>query len=293
MRLIAENISKVYQKKFWGLKDFSMDIDSKRIGILGPYGSGKSTLVHILTTVTKPTKGTVTLNGTDISQSPDELRSHLGYMPQNFGVYSTLTALEYLEYIAALKGKNRKFNHDNIIELMELMKLTEVRKQILGTLSPGMRQNLGIAQMFLNDPKLFVVDELSDELLPEERHDVLRILSERSQGKLLFITTERASDLEGLVDEIYILSNGSLLTKTTPDEMKQIVKGKVWEMTVPNSQLSAVRRRFFTVGLEHTRQGDTIRVISDESPGESALNVTPTLNDVYQYVLHIWKGSIQ
>ncbi|MBI3195891.1 MAG: ATP-binding cassette domain-containing protein [Ignavibacteriae bacterium] len=270
-----------------------MDMDSKRIGILGPYGSGKSTLVHILTTVTKPTKGTVTFNGTDIAESPDELRSLLGYMPQNFGVYSTLTALEYLEYIAAMKGNSRKLNHDNIHELLELMKLTTVRKQILGSLSPGMRQNLGIAQMFLNDPKIFVVDELSEELLPEERREVLQIVSERSQGKLLLITTERASDLEGLVDEIYILSNGSVLAKTTPEEFKQIVRGKVWEWTVPNAQLSVVRRRYFTVSTEHTRQGDLLRLISDESPGDAARNVSPTLDDVYQYVLHIWKGSIQ
>ncbi len=293
MRLVAENISKVYEQKFWGLKDFSMDMESKRIGILGAYGSGKSTLIHILTTVTKPTKGTVTFNGTDVTASPDELRSLLGYLPQNFGVYSTLTALEYLEYIAALKGRNRRFNHDTIEEMLDLLKLTSVRKQILGSLSPGMRQNLGIAQMFLNDPQFFVVDELSDELSQDERHDALKILSERSQGKLLLIATEHASDLEGLVDEMYILSNGSLLTKTTPDEFKQILTGKVWEWTVPNAQLSVVRRRYFTVGTEHTRQGEHLRIISDESPCEDARNVTVTLDDVYQYVRHIWKGGVQ
>jgi ABC-type multidrug transport system ATPase subunit len=217
----------------------------------------------------------------------------LGYMPQNFGVYSTLTALEYLEYIAALKTRQRRINHESIEELLDLLKLTQVRKQLLGSLSPGMRQNLGIAQMFLNDPKLLVVDELSDELLPDERRGVLEILSKRSEGKLLLITTERASDLEGLVDEIYILSNGSLLAKTTPDEFKQIVRGKVWELHVPNSQLSVVKRRYFTVGTEHTRQGELMRVISDDSPGQDARNVAPTLDDVYQYVLHIWKGRVQ
>src|ERR1043166_1724001 len=104
MHLIIDNVGKEYKGKVWGLKDFSLRLGPGVLGLLGPNGAGKSTLMRILATITKPTVGTITWNGIDLSQSPDKIRTVLGYLPQDFGVYPNLNLFEFLEYLAAARG---------------------------------------------------------------------------------------------------------------------------------------------------------------------------------------------
>ena len=129
------------------------------IGLLGPNGAGKSTLMRMLATITQPSAGTIHWNGVDIAKSPDSLRSVLGYLPQDFGVYPNLTALEFLEYMAAIKGMDGKTARRRIDELLVLVNLVQAAKRPLGSYSGGMKQRVGIAQALLNDPQLLIVDE--------------------------------------------------------------------------------------------------------------------------------------
>lgn len=101
MNLAIENVSKLYKGNVWGLRHFNLELRTGVLGLLGPNGAGKSTLMRILATITKATEGKVTWNGIDIAQSPNELRAALGYLPQDFGVYPNLNAIEFLEYLAA------------------------------------------------------------------------------------------------------------------------------------------------------------------------------------------------
>src|SRR4029077_13279173 len=159
-------VGKLYQGKVWGLKDFSLDVGPGILGLLGPNGAGKSTLMRILATITKPTQGTVTWNGTDIVRSPNSVRAVLGYLPQDFGVYPNLNAVEFLEYLAAAKGLDRKTARQRIQELLAVVNLVEAQCQPLGGYSGGMKQRVGIAQALLNDPKLLIVDEPTSGLDP-------------------------------------------------------------------------------------------------------------------------------
>ena len=109
MQLTVNNLGKQYKRDFWGLKDFSLDIKPGILGLLGPNGAGKSTFMRMLATITKPTNGTITWNGTDVVKSPDTLRDVLGYLPQDFGVYPNLNAIEFLEYMAAIKGLDASY----------------------------------------------------------------------------------------------------------------------------------------------------------------------------------------
>ena len=104
MKLSVTNLGKQYRRDFWGLKDFSLEIKPGILGLLGPNGAGKSTFMRMLATITKPTDGKILWNDVDVVQSPDSLRAVLGYLPQDFGVYSNLNAIEFLEYMAAIKG---------------------------------------------------------------------------------------------------------------------------------------------------------------------------------------------
>ena len=145
LTLNIEGVGKQYTRTFWGLSDVSLDLNSGVLGLLGPNGAGKSTLMRILATITKPTIGKVTWNGMDIAKSPDELRTVLGYLPQDFGVYPHLTPVEFLEYLACIKGLDGKVARNRIEELLQLVNLTEVRRRPLGGFSGGMKQRVGIA----------------------------------------------------------------------------------------------------------------------------------------------------
>jgi ABC-2 type transport system ATP-binding protein len=143
MQLTVNKLGKQYKRDFWGLKDFSLDIKPGILGLLGPNGAGKSTFMRMLATITKPTDGTITWNGIDVVNSPDTLRAVLGYLPQDFGVYPNLSAIEFLEYMAAIKGLDATSAKRRIDELLQLTNLVEAAKRPLGGYSGGMKQRVG------------------------------------------------------------------------------------------------------------------------------------------------------
>src|SRR3984885_14473756 len=169
MQLEIQGVSKQYSHSTWGLRDFTLGVRPGVLGLLGPNGAGKSTLMRIIATVTRPTQGQVKWNGDDIRRAPDSLRAVLGYLPQDFGVYPHLNAIEFLEYLAAVKGVSAGAARGRIRQLLELVNLTGAAKRPLGGYSGGMRQRIGIAQALLNDPQLLIVDEPTAGLDPEER----------------------------------------------------------------------------------------------------------------------------
>ena len=121
MNLTIDNLGKLYKGQHWGLKGFDLAIEEGVLGLVGPNGAGKSTLMRILATITRPTEGSFTWNGTDIARAPDTLRAVLGYLPQDFGVYPNLTAIEFLEYLAAAKGLDGSSAHKRIDQLLQLV----------------------------------------------------------------------------------------------------------------------------------------------------------------------------
>ena len=189
------------------------------LGLLGPNGAGKSTLMRILATITKPTEGRVRWNGEDIATSPDGLRSVLGYLPQDFGVYPNLTAVEFLEYLAAVKGLESGVARRRIDELLALVNLTDARKRPLGGYSGGMKQRIGIAQALLNDPKLLIVDEPTVGLDPEERVRFRNLLSDLGGERIVILSTHIVSDVEAAANEIAIVDRGRLLTHAEPEAL--------------------------------------------------------------------------
>ena len=152
----------------------------------------------------------------DIVARPDELRRRLGYLPQDFGVYDNLTALEFLSYFAALKGVRSRAK---IGEMLELVNLHHVANRAVGGFSGGMKQRLGIAQALVNDPELVIVDEPTAGLDPEERVRFRNVLAELGAERLVILSTHIVSDIESIATQIAIMKNGALVTVTTPDSL--------------------------------------------------------------------------
>jgi ABC-2 type transport system ATP-binding protein len=285
MKLTIEGVGKRYKGDFWGLRDFTLELGPGVLGLLGPNGAGKSTLMRILATITKPTEGTVRWNGEDIAKAPDGLRSVLGYLPQDFGVYPNLTAVEFLEYLAAVKGLPGAAARRRIDELLVLVNLTEARKRPLGGYSGGMKQRIGIAQALLNDPKLLIVDEPTVGLDPEERVRFRNLLSELGGERIVILSTHIVSDVEAAANEIAILDRGRLLTHAEPEALLAGVEGTVWEWVLPSADLPAARENWKIGNTVRRSDGVHARVVSAVPPDPAATPLAPTLEDAYLAVL--------
>ncbi len=293
IKLSLRGVSKLYSGKVWGLKDFSLEVGPGILGLLGPNGAGKSTLMRILATITKPTSGTVIWNGVDILRAPNRLRAVLGYLPQDFGVYPNLNAVEFLEYLAAAKGLNRRTARQRIQELLEVVNLVEARKRPLGGFSGGMRQRVGIAQALLNDPELLIVDEPTAGLDPEERLRFRNLLSELSGARIVILSTHIVSDVEACATSIALIARGHLITAAAPEELLQSVEGKVWEVVVPSAELPILRQQYLTSSTMHRSDGVHLRIVAEETPGTGAVSQPATLEDAYLYWVAGKKGNVE
>jgi ABC-type multidrug transport system ATPase subunit len=281
MNLTIDRVGKTYKGGHRGLRDFSLTLGPGVLGLLGPNGAGKSTLMRILATITKPTEGRVHWNGTDIADSPDGLRRVLGYLPQDFGVYPNLTAVEFLEYLAAAKGMEGRGARARIDELLSMLNLLEVRNRPLGGFSGGMKQRVGIAQALLNDPKLLIVDEPTGGLDPEERVRFRNLLSELSGERIVILSTHIVSDVEATATSIAIIREGALVTFALPEELLRRVENNVWEWTVASADLPSLKQQFLLSGTMRRTDGVRVRVIHPSSPSPSAQPAAPTLEDAY------------
>jgi ABC-2 type transport system ATP-binding protein len=292
LKLTIEGVSKVYKGKVSALRDFSLEVGPGILGLLGPNGAGKSTLMRILATITRATSGKVTWNGSDIARSPDALRAVLGYLPQDFGIYPNLNAVEFLEYLAAAKGLDRRSTRQRIDELLQVVNLVEVRTRPLGGYSGGMKQRVGIAQALLNDPQLLIVDEPTAGLDPEERVRFRNLLSELAGDRIVILSTHIVSDVEASATSIALISEGRLVTHDSPEALLRSVEGKVWEWVVPSAELPAIRQRYLTSSAIHRSDGVHVRLVSEASPARGAMAALPTLEDAYLHWIWNSRGAV-
>jgi len=285
MQLSVHNLGKQYKRDFWGLKDFSLEIKAGILGLLGPNGAGKSTLMRMLATITRPTEGTITWNGKDVVKSPDSLRDVLGYLPQDFGVYPNLTAVEFLEYMAAIKGLDGRRASQRIDELLQLVNLVEAAKRPLGGYSGGMKQRVGIAQALLNDPQLLIVDEPTVGLDPEERVRFRNLLSDLSGERIVILSTHIVSDVEATATHIALINKGQLLREAPPEALLRELENKVWEWCVESEDLPALKQKYILSGAIRRSDGVQVRVVSETQPDAAAVNTPPNLEDAYLFFI--------
>jgi ABC-2 type transport system ATP-binding protein len=285
MKLTVNELGKQYRSDLWGLKNFTLEIKPGILGLLGPNGAGKSTFMRMLATITKPTDGRILWNDVDIVKSPDTMRAVLGYLPQDFGVYPNLNAVEFLEYMAAIKGLDSAVAKKRIDELLQLVNLMDAAKRPLGGYSGGMKQRVGIAQALLNDPQLLIVDEPTVGLDPEERVRFRNLLSDLSGERIVILSTHIVSDVEATATHIALVNKGQLLCESAPENLLKELDGKVWEWTISSDDLAALKQKHIVSGTIRRSDGVQVRVVSASQPQASAGCVSPNLEDAYLYFI--------
>lgn len=283
MEILIENVGKRYRRGLWALRQFSLKLGPGVFGLLGPNGAGKSTLMRILATITDATEGRIIWNSTDIAKKPDELRQVLGYLPQEFGVYPHLNAIEFLTYIAAVKGLDGRAARHRIDELIQLVNLGGAAKRSMGGYSGGMKQRVGIAQALLNDPQLLIVDEPTAGLDPEERMRFRALLAELSGARIVLLSTHIVSDVEATATSVGIISKGRLIIHDLPEGLLRSVQGKVWTRTISSQEIPVLREKCLITGTARRSDGVHVRMVAEHRPDPQAVPVAETLEDAYLY----------
>ncbi len=281
--LELKHITKKFRSGTIAVADFSLTIQPGVIGLLGPNGAGKTTLMQMIATITHPTSGSIFYKNEDIAKNPDAIRRILGYLPQDFGVYDSLTALEFLTYIGALKGVH---NRKKIMDLLELVNLHTEANKLAGTFSGGMRQRLGIAQALINDPDIVIVDEPTAGLDPEERVRFRNILSDIGVGKIVILSTHIVSDVEAVATHIAVMNHGHLVASATPEEMLRSAMGKVWEAIIPSEQFDVIRSTFKTSRAVRRPDGVHVRIVASQQPVSGAVAVEPDLEEAFIFAVN-------
>jgi ABC-2 type transport system ATP-binding protein len=282
LKLVIEGISKRYKDK-WAVRNFSVELTSGVYGLLGPNGSGKTTLLRMMVDILKPTNGRILLDGRDIQVLDDRYRDLLGYLPQEFGLYTNFTAHRFLMYIAALKGIERDQAEQRVDDVLQLVNLQEERKRKIGTFSGGMKQRLGIAQAILNDPHILILDEPTAGLDPKERIRFRNLISEISGDRIVVFSTHIVSDIEYIAREVMLIKEGFLLKKDTPTKILQELEGKVWQVEIPESALYDIKQKYKMGNIRRKQEGIEVRIISKEKPFPSAVQIEPGMEDIYLY----------
>ncbi len=287
MELIIANVSKTYENGVQALKDVSLTIGTGMFGLLGPNGAGKSTLMRTIATLQDADAGTILFDGINVSENKQGLRKQLGYLPQEFGVPSHVTAEDFLNHIAVLKGiDNNSVRKDAVAYLLNHTNLYSVRNKRLDTFSGGMKQRFGIAQALVGNPKLIIVDEPTAGLDPEERNRFHNLLSEIGENIVVILSTHIVDDVSDLCQRMAIINNGRLLLVDDPIAAMKSKQGKIWRKLIGKQERVDYREKFTVISETLFAGRVNIAVYSERDPGNGFKAVEPTLEDVYFSTIH-------
>ena len=285
MQLTLDRLTKHYGSKI-ALDRIDATFEPGIYGLLGANGAGKTTMMRLICDILKPTSGEVTFNGTNIRELGESYRAMIGYLPQDFGYYPNFTAMNFLLYMASLKGLNARYARERSLELLETVNLLDAKGKKIKTFSGGMKQRLGIAQAFLNDPQILILDEPTAGLDPKERVKFRNLISSFAEKKIVILSTHIVTDVEYIADEILVIKGGTLLIKGAERAIIQEIAGKVWECRVTRQEADQMANHF-TISNSKTENGEAVlRIVSDNRPCETAVSVSPCLEDLYLYYFH-------
>tara|TARA_Y100000748_G_scaffold230376_1_gene194411 strand:- start:53 stop:928 length:876 start_codon:yes stop_codon:yes gene_type:complete len=282
MKLTVENISKTYPNGVEALKNVSLEITNGIFGLLGPNGAGKSTLMRTIAALQEADDGSIMLGDIDVAQDKQALREILGYLPQEFGVYPKVSAIDLLDHMAIMKGiADAQKRKEQVESLLYQVNLWESKEQKLGTFSGGMKQRFGIAQALLGDPKLIIVDEPTAGLDPMQRNRFHNLLSEIGENVIVILSTHIVDDVSDLCNDMAIILNGELKLSGKPLELIKKLEGKVWQGLIEKDIAETLEDDERLISKRLYMGKVKVRLLSDGEPMKGFKLNEPEIEDLY------------
>ncbi|MBT3243234.1 MAG: ABC transporter ATP-binding protein [Bacteroidetes bacterium] len=294
MKLSIEELTQIYRNGNRALKDVNLVIEDGMFGLLGPNGAGKSTLMKLLVTLMKPSRGGITINGQDLQKNRRQVRSVLGYLPQDFRFFAKLSTWEFLDYSARLAGiKDNKKRNTEVETMLEEVGLFDVRDRKANKLSGGMKRRLGIAQALIGDPKIVIVDEPTTGLDPDERIRFRNLLSKMTEQEMIIIlSTHIVGDISSTCNNMALLNEGKVVFNGPPDNLVQKAKGHVFQVEVANSEFEMVNEKYNVISTIPSVNGWDMHIVADELTEMPSQLVEPNLEHAYVYYMeHVLKNQ--
>jgi ABC-2 type transport system ATP-binding protein len=290
MEFVLEDLTKEYRQgrrarkapPRKALDSVNLRITTGMFGLLGPNGAGKTTLMRILATLLSPTAGRVMVDGEDLQTCAPKVRRAIGYLPQDFHAYPKLKVREFLDYSAVMRGMLDRAQRRTAVEgVMEATGLTEVRGRRIKKLSGGMHRRVGVAQALLGPPDVLIVDEPTVGLDPEERIRFRAELARIAVDCAVILSTHIVGDISGTCERVAILDGGKKVFDGRPSELLSSAEGHIWEFTVAQEELDAVKARYRVVRTVATGDLLKMRAVGERPECDGVVAVPPTLEDAY------------
>jgi ABC-2 type transport system ATP-binding protein len=280
--LHISNLEKTYPNGVKALAGINLNIKQGMFGLLGPNGAGKSSLMRTIATLQDADHGSIEFDGVNVLLEKETMRSALGYLPQEFGVYPNVSAEDLLNHLALLKGITVSGERKETVNLLlELTNLSQHRKKNLGGYSGGMKQRFGIAQALLANPKLIIVDEPTAGLDPEERDRFHGLLSRIGESVTVILSTHIVSDVSDLCSDMAIIHQGKVLLQSSPLDAISQIKGKIWQKSFEKNEAEAALGQYKVISSRFNHGKILMRVYADSAPGVQFEVAEPDLEDVY------------
>jgi len=280
--LKIKNLTKKYSNGVQAMNDISIEIENGMFGLLGPNGAGKSTLMKIIVGLQQPDQGSLNFNDIDIVENSTFIKTQLGYLPQDFGVYQNISAYDLINHLAILKGMNdKKSRKEQILALLEKTNLLEHKYKAVSTYSGGMRQRFGVAQALLGNPKIIIVDEPTAGLDPEERNRFNNLLSEIGENIIVILSTHLVEDVRNLCTKMAIIDKGELLLCGNPEQFIDNINGKIWKKSIDKNELSDYQSKYKIISTQLQASKLSVKVFSNENPNNGFMQSASDLEDVY------------
>jgi len=282
MQLSIKNVSKTYSNNVEALKDVTLEVGNGMFGLLGPNGAGKSTLMRTIAGLQELDSGSITVGDIDVSKHKHELRKVLGYLPQEFGLYPKVNALELFDHLATMKGITDSKERDELTKsLLSQTNLWKYRNRKLGTFSGGMKQRFGIAQALIGEPKLIIVDEPTAGLDPTERNRFHNLLSAIGENVIVILSTHIVEDVSDLCSKMAIIKDGKVKLVGEPLTLVKDLKAKVWTGLVTKKDFKNVKNDHQVISSKLSMGKVQIRVLNDQEPIDGFKQVDPEIEDLY------------
>ncbi len=292
MNVEIKNLSQKYLKsKNKSLDNVNMSITQGIFGLLGENGAGKTTLLKTLATIMPVQQGSISIDGHDISRNVEKVRKNIGYLPQKFDFFESLTVYEMLDYIALLKNVTSEEREREIKLLIEQFNLQDKTNSKIKNLSGGMKQRLAIAQSLLGDSKLVILDEPTVGLDPNERLRFRNIINEKSDNRTIIISTHIISDIAMLCNNIGIMKKGKVIYCGSIDNLLELVEGKIYvDKLNIHDEIDRTKYKK-TISILRKKNTVEVRFIQDTPLVSNYEQVTPTLEDAYFYCMFLDEGE--